>query len=129
MSLGLFTALFLLVGFPILIIWAIIKDNKDDKKHALKCEKELADWMVEQLSLDKYKVVVTTKSGKKYKTPSMYPYGEVVYSIDTYVYTRTSFESAQNFIESSIKADRFYHAETCKFIPLCEIKDFAVVTA
>lgn len=117
----------ILVGvliLPVSVSIAIYMDNKKEKK-ATRLSKESSDkWLKEELLKPKYKVVVKTKSGKKFETKPLTPfisdgYFDVIIEV-------SSIERARNRISKTFEQD-YYEDYDGLCTPMCEIESIQAV--
>ncbi len=116
-------ALFVLLGFIGLCVYAFIADKRDDRKRHENCKYESIGWLYQQFQLPKFYVHVLTKTGKVYITEPFEPTSKVEYWYrGWHVVNFDSLTQAKDRIERSISTGRFYNQSTETFIPLCEIE-------
>jgi hypothetical protein len=117
-----------ILGFLGAFAWCIWSDIKKDRKKLALAHIENSEWLEEQKSIPRVKVLVITKSGGRFETESFEPTSEVTWGWNgDRPSKQSSLLQARRLIESSIKAERFYYPIDERYIPLCEIESFQII--
>lgn len=63
---GLFLILLLVIGTPLLIIYSILSENKENKKEREEVAKEAIEWFAAEKLKPRYQILITQKDGVEF---------------------------------------------------------------
>jgi len=105
------------------IVWACIKDSRDDKRAYQLCKKGESAWIAEEKAKPRYRAVIIRKDGHVHYTDTFETEARTRnngFGWETELYD--SQERVENFIEYSVFRDGYYKDDgLCAYIPIVNI--------